>query len=218
MRWTVVAIPVAALSLVAWLTPQALAQDTKTAGSVTAMAASSITVTSSGKNMTFTVNTDTEVIARGGSTASRAAKRTGKAGANLAELVKVGDSVEVTHRQRNGAMYAAVIRRVDAATAVRGAKADDKTASSNGMVDSVSGTMLTISGSTGGGGTFKQTFTIDGSTKVIAVGAGTAAAAGGGRISVTDVVGRGDRVSISYHPVGDTLHASEIRVREKAKK
>jgi hypothetical protein len=76
--------------------------------------------------------------------------------------------------------------------------------------------MLEISGSMSGG-SFKQTFTIDGSTKVVAIGAGTAAAAKGGKVAVTDIVGKGDRVAVTYHKVGTGLHAAEIRVTQKAK-
>jgi hypothetical protein len=75
---------------------------------------------------------------------------------------------------------------------------------------------MTISGNSGSGATFTQTFTIDGSTKVIGKGAGTAAAAAGGKTVVTDLVGTGDHVSVTYHAAGNALHAAEIRVTNKA--
>jgi hypothetical protein len=49
------------------------------------------------------------------------------------------------------------------------------------------------------------------------VGAGTAAAAAGGKISITNVVGKGDRVTVTYRKMGDALQATEILVRTKAK-
>jgi hypothetical protein len=68
------------------------------------------------------------------------------------------------------------------------------------------------------GGSFKQSFTIDGDTKVVAIGAGTAAAAKGGKVAVTDIVGKGDQVTVTYHKMGTTSHAAEIRVTRKATK
>jgi len=88
--------------------------------------------------------------------------------------------------------------------------------SATGTVDSVSATSLVISGSMSGG-TFKQTFTVDAETKVVGTGAGTAAAAKGGRIAITDFVKTGDRVTVSYHKMGTSLHAAEVRVAQRPK-
>ena len=73
---------------------------------------------------------------------------------------------------------------------------------------------MTISGSSGGGAKFTQTFTIDGDTKVVGKGAGTATK--GGKVIITDLVANGDRVSVSFHDMGDTLHASAVRVTMKS--
>jgi hypothetical protein len=70
-------------------------------------------------------------------------------------------------------------------------------------------------GDTGGGGSFTQTFTIDANTKVVGKGVGTAAAAKGGKAPFEDLIANGDRVSVSYHTMGDTLHASDVRVTMK---
>ncbi len=221
MRRTRVTTSLAALALLAWLTPQALAQDTKSArGTISAIAANSITVKSAGKDMVFTVDAATDVVVRGGTTASRAAASAGKPGPKLAELVKVGDGVDVRYREKGGTMLATELRVIDAAAANRPAApaADPGAGSSNGTVQTISGKSLTIAGTTGGGGKFTQTLTIDGDTKVIAVGAGTASAARGGKVPVTEIVAPGDHVSVKYHSMGTTLHASEIRVTEKAKK
>jgi hypothetical protein len=78
-------------------------------------------------------------------------------------------------------------------------------------VTAVSQTSLSISGSSSGGASFTQTYTIDGNTKVVAEGAGTAAAKG--KVTITDLVQKGDRVTVTYKPSGTTLHASEVRVR-----
>jgi hypothetical protein len=87
---------------------------------------------------------------------------------------------------------------------------------SNGTVKSVTANAISISGSSGAGATFTQSFTIEPSTKVIAKGAGTAAAAKGGKLVLTEAVAAGDRVSVSYHEGGGALQASEVRVLTKA--
>src|SRR5207247_798097 len=87
---------------------------------------------------------------------------------------------------------------------------------SHGTVKSVGGDSITISGSAGGGGTFTQTFTIDTKTKVIGKGAGTAAAAKGGKAPLSDLIANGDKVSISYYKIRDNLHASDVRVTMRA--
>jgi hypothetical protein len=74
---------------------------------------------------------------------------------------------------------------------------------------------MTISGSTGPA-KFNQTFTIDSDTKVIGKGVGTATK--GAKVAITDLVGKGDQVSVSYHMTGTTLRASEVRVTTKAAK
>ena len=70
---------------------------------------------------------------------------------------------------------------------------------------------LTINAASGA-----QTFAVDGQTKVVGQGAGTASANAGGKVAFADLVGVGDRVSVSYHETG--MHAAEVRVTAKAKK
>jgi hypothetical protein len=95
------------------------------------------------------------------------------------------------------------------------AGAADKTQHASGTVTSVSLTSVTIGGGAGGGAKFTRTFAVDSDTKVVAKGAGTAAAAMGGRTAITDMVGNGDRVTISYHKMGEMNHAAEVRVTAK---
>jgi hypothetical protein len=193
----------------------AVAQAARTArGTVTAAAADSVTVKVADHDMTFSVDGKTTVEAVGGGTKARAAEKAGKPGPKLTEVIKVGQPVEVTYHDMSGTMHASRIRAVSTAGAAAAGGAAAK--SSNGTVQSVSPTSMTISGSSGAGAKFTQTFTIDADTKVIGKGAGTAAAAKGGKIAATDVVTNGDHVSVSFHPVGEKLHASEIRVMSKA--
>lgn len=219
MRRTVLAVPLAALALVAWLTPQALAQPTKTArGTVTAIVADSITVMAGTQEMKFMVDEKTTITATGAGTAARAATAAGKSGPKLAEVLKVGEAVEVSYHEMGGSMHAASVRRIASAGAGGGGTTSEpKTETANGTVDTVTPTSLSITGSRAGG-TFKQTFTLDGTTRVVGEGAGTAAAAKGGKFVITDYVSVGDRVSVSFHAVGATVHASEVRVTMKAKK
>lgn len=214
MRQTIVALALTA-AVAGWASPTALAQSAKAKtarGTVTAMAADSVTVKVANVDMTFTVDGKTEVVAAGAGTKGREAQKAGASGPKLADVVKVGQPVQVTYRDMGGTLHAARIRAMLTAGPDPAAPG---TKSSNGTVQSVSATSLTISGSSGGGATFTQSFAIDSRTKVVGKGAGTAAAAKGGKIAITDLVANGDSVSVSYSEAGTTLHASEVRVMMK---
>ena len=79
-------------------------------GVVASVAADSITVTVGGKALTFNVDAKTDVTAPGAGTATKAAKKGGMKGAKFADLVKVGDEVEVTYKDVSGKMMASAIR------------------------------------------------------------------------------------------------------------
>ena len=83
---------------------------------------------------------------------------------------------------------------------------------SRGTVKSLADNALTISGDSGGGATFEQTFIIDSHTKVVGKGLGTAAAKRGGRMPAAEAIARGDMVSVSYDAAGGTLHATKVHV------
>jgi hypothetical protein len=177
------------------------------------MAADSVNVKVQNVDMKFVVDGKTVVEARGAGTKSRAAQAAGATGPKLGDVVKVGDNVEVSYHDMGGMLHAAKIRAVP----TPGPSASEAAGkSSQGTVKSVSATSLSISGSGSGGTTFDQTFTIDAKTKVVGKGAGTAAAAKGGKTVITDLVSMGDKVSVSFHDMGGTLHASEVRVTAKA--
>lgn len=221
MRPMIVAMSL--VTLVTWLTPSLAAQQTKTArGSVTAMAGNSITVKAGAQELKFTIDDKTSVIAEGGSTATREAAAKGTAGPTLAELVKVGDAVEVSYHEMAGGLHAATVRRVTSPGAGGGstsdARAATRTESASGTVESITANLLTITGAGGGGSTFKQSYVLDVDTRVVGSGLGTAAAAKGGKISFTEHVGKGDRVTVTYRPMGSALHADEVRVTQKVAK
>jgi hypothetical protein len=200
------------------LTTRAAAQDTKSArGTVTAVAGDSITVKAAERELKFTVDPKTQLIAAGAGTAERKADAAGKPGPRLGDFVKAGDAVEVSYQETGSTMRASTIRKVNSAGSGGGSISGDRAETANGTVDSISGSTIAISGSAAGGGSFKQSFTVDATTKVIALGAGTAAAAKGGKLVLTDFVGVGDQVTVSYRKAGSALHAEEVRVRAKKK-
>ena len=213
MRRTFLALSLATLTFVGFGSTFTAAQGAKTAhGTVKAITAGTVTVAVGAQEMKFTVDSKTEVEAVGAGTQTRKAVAAGQPGAKLADLIKTGMTVDVSYTDAGGAMHATRIKQVPAA-AVK-----SSTESSNGTVQSVAAGSMTISGSSGSGASFTQTFVIDGNTSVIGIGAGTAAAAAGGKVAFTSLVGKGDKVSVSYHTTGATLHAAEVRVTAKGPK
>jgi hypothetical protein len=91
------------------------------------------------------------------------------------------------------------------------AQAKGKTMSASGTVKSVSGSSLVV---TGGGKDW--TFTMDGSTKF--VGKGLSTKSKGAPMAATDAVHEGDKVTVSYHDMGGTMHAASVRVTASMKK
>jgi hypothetical protein len=63
-----------------------------------------------------------------------------------------------------------------------------------------------------------MTFAIDAKTKVVGKGVGTAAAAKGkgGKASIADLLGAGDRVNVKYHDMAGTLHAASVERTAKS--
>lgn len=212
MRTTLVAIALT-FAVVNSSGSQAFAQaaKAKTArGTVTAMAGDSVTVKVGTTDMTFAVDAKTKVTAVGGATKQKAAQQAGAPGAKLVDVIKVGQAVRVSYHDMAGKLHAASI------TAVATAGADPAAAKeSNGTVQSVSATSMTINGSSGPA-KFTQTFIIDNNTKVVGKGASTATK--GAKVVITDLVGSGDQVAVSYHAMGTELHASNVRVMNKATK
>jgi len=210
-----VLVPLAVVALLSWSALEASAQATKTSrGTVTALTGDMLTVKTEGAEMKFAVDGNTRVVADGGSTATRKAEATGKTGPKLADLIQVGHAVEVSYTESAGTMRATSIRRVSDP----GRAAAPGVESVTGTVDSISGNTLTVSGTSGRDVTFKQSISVDNSTKIVADGAGTAAAKSGGKLVLSDHLGPGDRVTVSYEAKGNTLHATEVRVRQRVKK
>ena len=210
MRKTLSAVALT-LAVIGWLGSPVRAQPAaKTArGTVTALAADSVTVKVANVAMTFTVDAKTNVIAGGGATKEAAAQKAGMAGPKLGDVIKVGQAVSVSYHDMGGTLHAASIRAVtDAGANPAAAK------TSAGTVQTVSATSMTINGTSGGGAKFSQTFTIDSATKVVDKGA--SAATRGAKVAITELVATGDHVRVSFHDMGGTLHASTVSVTMKA--
>lgn len=76
------------------------------AGAAKAVSAGSLTISSGGKDMTFSVNKDTKVLGKGAGTATR------EAGGTIAitSLVKTGDAVSVSYTEAGAAKTASEVR------------------------------------------------------------------------------------------------------------
>ena len=86
-----------------------------------------------------------------------------------------------------------------------------KVTEATGMVKAVTGNSLTINANGK-----DMTFTVDNDTKFVGKGLSTKSAAKQGKMTATDAVGVNDRVSVSYHDMGGTMHASDVKVLSKA--
>ena len=85
------------------------------------------------------------------------------------------------------------------------AQAKAKTMTAMGVVKSVSGNQLVV---TGAGK--DMTFALDTTTKF--TGKGLSTKSKGAPIAATDAVHEGDQVSVSYHDAGGTMHAASVRI------
>jgi hypothetical protein len=92
------------------------------------------------------------------------------------------------------------------------AQAKPKSMSATGVVKSVSATSLAITAA----GNKEMTFTVDGTTKFVGKGLSTKSREKGGKITAVDATGEGDAVSVTYHDMGGTMHAAQVRINNKA--
>jgi hypothetical protein len=219
MRRFVLYLGVAALAAPFTGAPSsAIAQDTKwVRGTVSALAADSVTVKVRGKESKFSVDNRTTVVARGAGTRARAAEAEGKAGPKLSEVVKVGDGVEVRYHDMGGTLHATEIRAVSGVGEGSTSEDTPRSTTASGRVSAVTSDSLTVKS-----GDKEWTFKVDKQTTVVGRGAGTVArekASAGTGPAITDVVSVNDDVSVSYHDMGGgVLHAGEVRVTRKAAK
>lgn len=108
-----VAGALALVPLVAVAAPDA--KSTKTAsGSVTAVTADSVTIKSGANELKFAVDKETKLTGKGGSTKMAAAKKEGKEGIVVTDMVAVGDRITVKYHDMGGGMLHAAQIRVTA--------------------------------------------------------------------------------------------------------
>src|SRR5436309_2780579 len=87
-------------------------------------------------------------------------------------------------------------------------KGKAKTMTASGTVKSVSGNSLVISAAGGK----DMTLTVDNDTKIIGKGLSTKKMEKGKKLTAPEAVAMGDQVSVTYHDMGGTMHAAEVRV------
>jgi hypothetical protein len=185
---------------------------TKTArGTATTVTDVSLTVKVGDKDMTFDVDSKTIVQAPGAGRQTRVAQTAGAAGIKLTSVIQSGQPVLVTYREVNGKNLATDISRVSTAGSGGGSMSDAPSVPT-GTVKSVSASSLVIT-SQGK----DLSFAIDQGTQVVGRGAGTAAAASGGRVLITSLVAPGDTVSVNYAGAPGMLRATEVRITAKAR-
>ncbi len=206
------------IALVGWLVlgqPAAQAQETKwVRGTVKSLAGDTIVVTVGGQDMTFTVDKSTQVVARGGGTASREAQAKGAEGPKLGDVIKAGEGVEVHYTTSGSTNKATLIRGGISNTAMKEGGTEGK--SVTGKVTAVATDKLTVSAE----GKEYQ-FTVDPKVRVIGTGAGTLTRKmkeEGKTPALTDYIANGDEVMVSYTEKGGTMQTSDIRVTRKAPK
>ena len=203
---------VAALVLVGSAGVRPAAAQNKTArGTVTMVTDVSLTVKVGDKDMTFDVDSKTQVQAPGAGRQTRAAQAAGAAGVKLTSVIQSGQPVLVTYHEANGKNLATDIGRVSTAGSGGGSVAE-AARSATGTVKSVTANSLVVT-SEGK----DSTFAIDQGTVVLGRGAGTAAAPAGGRVVITSLVGSGDTVSVSYKVMAGMMRAMEVRIVSKAR-
>lgn len=179
-------------------------------GKVTAMAGDTLTIDVKGTPMTFNVDKTTEVVKSGAATKAREMAKTGDT-PTLADIVKVGDNVEVQYTEAEGKMHASMVRAGLAAGAATSAEQPKVV---TGVVSEVAGTSLAIKTEAGEA----LTFMIEPKTKVFGHGLSTMTKekkAEGQGVKLTDAVAVGDTVEVAFKPMGEMNHATVVTVKKK---
>jgi len=186
-------------------------------GKLTAISGSSMTVSSAGKDLVFTVDKNTDIIQEGAGTSTREAQREGRSGVPLDKLLKVGERVEVHYREVDGKLHATEIRGgIAAGDAMGGGGSAQQMrgVSARGTVTAVSDTSLTVKTAEGG-----RTFIIDEKTRIEGAGFGTRTREmrqKGEKPTLTTFIRNGDYVTVRYHDLNGKLQAEEVQLVRSA--
>jgi hypothetical protein len=187
------------------------AQDKWVRGEVTAVTGNSFTVKTADGSLTFAIDPTTDIVAPGGATATREARKFGKEGTTLDKVIKAGDMVEVHYKDAAGKMMATEIRGGIRGGTATAAAEPAKGSSARGAVTALSDSSITVKGKDA-----EWTFAIDTKTGVIGRGVGTAAREAkekGAPVTVTQLLKVGDEVTVRF----TAKHADEIRLIYSAK-
>ena len=101
-----------------------------------------------------------------------------------------------------------------ATVSTAGAAEKEKAMTAQGKVTAVAGDTLTIAK-----GAESMTFTVDNMTKITGKGLSTKTAekaAAGEKMTLSDSINKDDMVSVTYHDMGGKMHASAVKVTQKA--
>jgi len=205
-----------ALALYVAATPVKAADETKSVkGTVTAVAGDTVTLQVADKTMNFKVDKATDVIARGGGTATRTAQAAGQPGPKLGDIVKVGEGAEVHYKEAGGVMQATMIRAgIEVSDKVQAKEESEKNA--HGKVTAVTGTGFTVNS-----GGKDMTFVYD-AKKSRLEGTGMSTKTReleklGKTPTLGDFIAVNDEVSVDYKEDAGTMHATVVRMIKKAK-
>jgi len=186
------------------------AQSKEVRGTATAVSDSSVTVKVGDRDITFAVDNGTRFETRAAAKQTRAAGSAGQTGVKLTDVLTTGRAVVVQYKEANGVNTALSIRPVSDAGAGGGTTSDQGPKSASGTVRTVTHDSVTIAS-----GDANLTFAIDTKTHLSAKGATKATKAGGGTLVITDVIGKGDRVNVTYIESNGQLTASDVRLLAK---
>jgi hypothetical protein len=196
--------------------PVRAAEETKTVkGTVSAVAGDTVSVQVADKLMVFKVDKSTDIIARGGSTATRQGEAAGQGGAKLSDVVKVGEGVEVRYKEAGGVMQATQIRGGVSVPAKTEAKEVSEKKNATGKITAVTGNGLTVNS---GGKDMK--FVYDAKSRIEGTGMTTKTKELeklGKAPTLPDFLAVNDEVSVEYTEAAGVMHATEVRLIKKAR-
>ena len=183
------------------------AQSKEIRGSAVAVSDSFLSVKAGEQTLSFVINRDTLVEAKGAGTRTRRAESAGNSPAiKVTDYVKPGDPVLVSYRAADGKNLALAVRPISAVGTTGAAAGSTKNIQAK--VKSISGNALILDQN---GRDVR--FTLDRETDVLAIGATRATKKAGGSVPITDLVHAGDIVWVEYLEAAGSMKAVEIQVR-----
>jgi hypothetical protein len=212
----VLAVVAVALVVSLALAPVASAQEKWVRGNVVTVAGDTLVVRVLGKDMSFKIDPQTVLTARGAGRAQQQAEAQGAAGVKLVDFIKPGGGAEVHYKDVGGTMTAVEIFSVPPVKEGAASPAETSGGSARGTVTAVGAASVTVKGSDK-----EWTFAVDPKTAIVGTGLGTITRefkAQNKVPTITDLLSANDRVIVYFQEAGGALKASEIRVTQKAMK